>query len=131
MIPSANAHCRLYSKDERSLRDAEDIPIKYSESKANVYDSVTSFSSKKRKKLWTAPSYQRPVLQVTFLVLVAYLCFIRETNDWDENFERKVYDSFPDMEEYDLNQKIKKRKKKGQDCTLELYQLRELLRYRY
>ena len=119
-----------YSSKVSSLKDPEDVPIKYSESKANVYDSVTSFSSKSRKGLWTAPWYQRPIIAVSLFSLLLYGMTFREVNEWDSDFERRVYDSFPDMEEQDLKRKIKERQARGQDCTLEIYQLRELLRYR-
>ena len=115
----------------KGMSQAYDKPIDYSTSKAKLYDSVSTFVPVKSKKLlWEAPAYQGYATWFSLTLMFIYLVFYRETNEWDENFEKKFYEGFPELEEVDLKQKIKRKQARNEDCTIEMFRLRQIMRLR-
>ena len=115
----------------KEMSISHDEPINYSTSKAKLYDSVSTFiPGKKKRLLWEAPIHQASVIWCSIIGLMVYFAFYRETNEWDENFEKQFYQGFPELEEIDLKRKIKRKQSRGEDCSIEMFRLRQILRLR-
>ena len=81
-------------KIQATGKPAKDEPIKYSTSKAKIYDPIDTFSNKSGR---TKPKSEPFIIMLSTMTLFVYFTFLREENELDELLSRPLEDSVPNI----------------------------------
>lgn len=82
---------------DKKGREEPDIdePVPFSKSKAAQYDSV---SSQLKGTRTNKPVFEPWIVRISLASFLVYFLFLREENDWDENFDLSGKGTFPELE---------------------------------
>ncbi|KAL1494140.1 hypothetical protein ABEB36_009786 [Hypothenemus hampei] len=102
--------------------DSNDIPVKFSASKAKTYKAKYSRQGTEDERLW----YEPPVLLVSLAIFLLYFCVFREENDIDRELDRSLYSRIDGLEEAQLRMSLKYNLENGLDTTDIVKRLQEI-----
>ncbi|XP_050298422.1 uncharacterized protein LOC126737532 [Anthonomus grandis grandis] len=100
---------------KKSPVELEDInaPIKYSTSKACMYQAKTTRTGIAEERLW----YEPYVILASITTFLLYFCVFREENDIDKELSVSLYSRIDGLEEYQLRLSLKYNLDRGLDTT--------------
>ena len=99
---------------ETKTNSTRDEPVKFSTSKAKIWDPVDTFISARARK---QPISQPFIVIGSILVFLLYFTYIREPNEMDEIFDRPLESTIPNVKEMTLKYQIAQYEQMGLDTT--------------
>lgn len=89
------------------------------------------FADTEEELMETTPSYERPILTISFIIFFIYFGILRESNDIDEKLGASLFDHMPELELPMIETAIQNYEMRGMDTRelrerfAELKQLKE------
>lgn len=110
---------KIKSKDDS---DDDDIPIKFSTSKASKLSAEATRRGYEASRLW----YEPYVVIASLSIFLIYFCILREENDIDVELGRNLYSRIDGLEEQQLRLCLKYNLEHNLDVTDIVKRLREI-----
>jgi hypothetical protein len=114
---------RNRSSPNSSQNDQDDGPIQYSTSKAGNYRAADNFRLIDDDKY---PPSQRHIINLSVFIFMLYFFVLREENDWDELFDKSLFDTMPQLERPILESSLINAERVGQSTKEIRTRLEEL-----